>query len=858
MTSPETGKSMAADETRVHGAELFRNHLWESLNAAAKILLFAVATPLMLTAWGKERFGLFAIANSCVALMVFLDFGIRTLARVGLSRPDLSEKEKAMLHGRLVCVFVVIAALGLSMISVLALTGCWQRWLNLPEGGGFVIASTSALAAVTMVLQLLLEPIAASGRLSTIKAATFAGNLLGLVTVLLALRLHANVPVVALSYFASLALPLVFLLPQSRLRWKSFFFSLVRLRPPDIATICRSGAWINVITGSWLLQGYLLVFLISWVSSPAEAGKFFLFLKLSEFLSVLGASASEPTIAAIASAHSRWEQQQRLATGYRSAVALCLAGGVGYAFFCGDVFRFWLGIEVSPFTGTLVALFGVLTAFGRMITAASLGLARPRLAALGALGGAIVMIVATVIAYGYGGPSLILGVGAASGLLFIPAGIVVSRQIGSTFRKVWLESVFKFLPSFFTIAALCFFAALSSNPAVKIVAIGASAIVTLFFILPRPRPIKYDTQSRRSAFVMRAIDLLNPWRKPKPFQWTGRCVVSSAAGLGDLFIHLPLIAGFVNEARRRGLDVRVALRPAHTVIGEACGWNIIPFDNALEDFFKNPAWMNSLAFFRDIAATRRCKIDTWLDLTGNAVSALVIKLCGVRRIAARTTRGGRSFIDHPLPHTRGDNEYRHVECAGALLGCATDHTIFLRLRGQPLPGLGDTVVLCLTTVCRWRSWPLQNFLTLIDRFPYVSFVVTGLVSEVVPEERATLEAIISRPNVSARLDDLSMLDLIRLIAHARAVITNDTSTAHIANGFRKSGAVLFGPASPDRFGADYGLRNFVDRSCPLHPCVQWTCGNQANWCMRKISAAEVGDHLATLLEIPYAAATKVA
>ena len=58
---------------------------------------------------------------------------------------------------------------------------------------------------------------------------------------------------------------------------------------------------------------------------------------------------------------------------------------------------------------------------------------------------------------------------------------------------------------------------------------------------------------------------------------------------------------------------------------------------------------------------------------------------------------------------------------------------------------------------------------------------------------------------------------------------------------------VFGPASPDKLAAPYGLKSFVDRTCPFHPCVQWTCRNQANWCMRKISAIEVGNYLESIL-----------
>ena len=77
-----------------HGRELFLNHIWESLNAGAKILFFAVATPIMLAAWGQEHFGLFAVANSCVALMACFDLDVRQAA----GRERQQDPQRPVLH----------------------------------------------------------------------------------------------------------------------------------------------------------------------------------------------------------------------------------------------------------------------------------------------------------------------------------------------------------------------------------------------------------------------------------------------------------------------------------------------------------------------------------------------------------------------------------------------------------------------------------------------------------------------------------------------------------------------------------------------------------------------------------------
>ena len=356
----------------------------------------------------------------------------------------------------------------------------------------------------------------------------------------------------------------------------------------------------------------------------------------------------------------------------------------------------------------------------------------------------------------------------------------------------------------------------------------------------------YDTRSWRSALVMRAIDTLNPFKRELKFAWTGPCVISSIAGLGDLFIHLPLIAGLVNECRRREVHVRVALRPAHLEIGTRCGWDLLPFDNSLEDFFKDPRALRPMKSLSKVRRAREAPPQLWIDLTGNAVSALAIKLAGAKTLAARATRGGRSLIDFPLPHAVQENEYANRERVAEHLGARLDFSVAENLRGDPLPNLAGTVVVCLTTAARWKNWPLRNFRALLARFPNTRFVLTGFRRELAQEETSELEAMLRQSNVVDGFDRFSADELVRLIAHARAVVTNDTSAAHIANLLGVGGAVLFGPVSPGTFASPVGLRVFHDATCPFHPCVQWKCCNEANWCMEKISPKAVGDYLARL------------
>ncbi|HEY2714351.1 MAG TPA: glycosyltransferase family 9 protein [Chthoniobacterales bacterium] len=228
------------------------------------------------------------------------------------------------------------------------------------------------------------------------------------------------------------------------------------------------------------------------------------------------------------------------------------------------------------------------------------------------------------------------------------------------------------------------------------------------------------------------------------------------------------------------------------------------------------------------------------------MSALAIKFAGTKKLAARVTRGGASLIDHVLPHSILENEYANRQRVADFVSCSLDFTVANQLRGDAIADYEGIVVVCATTAARWRNWPLTNVLQLTGRFPKTRFLLVGLRREILPEEAADLAAILQLPNVRDGLDRFSVSELARIIARAGAVVSTDTSTAHIANFFHTPGVVLFGPGSPLTLAAPAGLKTFHDANCPYHPCVQWKCRNQANWCMRKITPEAVGDYLAAL------------
>lgn len=356
----------------------------------------------------------------------------------------------------------------------------------------------------------------------------------------------------------------------------------------------------------------------------------------------------------------------------------------------------------------------------------------------------------------------------------------------------------------------------------------------------------YATYSRRSALVMRAIDSLNPFKSHVPFQWHSPCLISSVDGIGDLIIQLPLIQGMLSKAKSEGVDAIIALRPNGFSLGRALGWPVIKFENPLQLFFKKGLGFNLLGHFKkQYNSLRTNRPAMWIDLTGNAVNALFIKSIGVSKLASKVTRGGCSFTDMVIPHDVFLNEYDYQAAVASYFDVDYDRSVY----GQLLPQVNpkNYIILSVTTPFRWKSWPLRNFADIARRFKNERFLVTGLSSELQPGESDSLNLLIDQPNVINLIDRLSLLQLAQKISAARAIVTGDTSTLHMAGAFDVPGAAIFGPSDSALWMPPKGPKLFKSPYCPYHPCKQWACEDIPNWCLTKIDLDAVFTHLESVL-----------
>jgi ADP-heptose:LPS heptosyltransferase len=120
------------------------------------------------------------------------------------------------------------------------------------------------------------------------------------------------------------------------------------------------------------------------------------------------------------------------------------------------------------------------------------------------------------------------------------------------------------------------------------------------------------------------------------------------------------------------------------------------------------------------------------------------------------------------------------------------------------PRAGATVLHC-GAKARSRRWPAERFaaLAILLRARGHDVVITGGAAE-----RETAHRIGAAAGVPV-LADLDLLDLLRLVAAGRLVVSGDTGVGHVASNYATPSVLLFGPVSPRSWGPPADPRHQV-------------------------------------------------
>lgn len=363
--------------------------------------------------------------------------------------------------------------------------------------------------------------------------------------------------------------------------------------------------------------------------------------------------------------------------------------------------------------------------------------------------------------------------------------------------------------------------------------------------------MKYEALSKKSLFLMRFADLIfRGGNRKKVTDIKGDIVISSIGGLGDLMIQLPLLDALYRHYIDAGNRVKVVLRPNHTGVAELMGWEYMAFESPATIRVRCGTGAALKELFRRLFGKKSERVDWWIDLTGNVMNNLIIRGCYTRNLVASGLRGGGGVTSVRLPDDFYWNmDYRMDEWR-KFFGLSYCDAEVLKKRFSPEElKTGDEILLVVSTPCRWRNWPLDHFIEVVKHFPECKFAVSGFRGELPAEDLAKLDELLKFANVTSLLDGLPLRELILRVARSRMVITPDTSIAHIANRFERPGVVIFGPVDSAKWHSFSGrLTLLKEHDCPLFPCVQWQCGFEDNWCMRRITPDRVITAMRDIME----------
>ena len=451
MNSP--GKSSNPDPYR---RELLWNQLWQALNFASKAAFLLLLTPMMISQWGSIGYGLFALASSLLVSMALLDGGIRSLTRIQMAdaakRGDSVALKRIYTQGLLTFAAVSLAAVVLS--ALLSLSGCLTAWFHLPKGGASILVLTVFCTAILMTSILALEPLAAKGNLSTLKAANTCGALIAIPLCALLVFLGAGVGPVIGVYSASMTIPNLVVAYRNGLFALLPWHELERFHAGTALNTLRAGFWYYLTTVSLIGKSHALTFLVSAIAGPAEAGIFYILLRFSEIISNVASTSSETSLASLKAASNTEERRAFFMQSWQHVALFSIQGALVFLFLTKQLLAIWLHGEITApsWIGLGLAVFGLSGAFSKVAINSSMGLDLIRYGATAGLGEALLGILCAYSGYHVGGLTGLLLGGSLGVVCLLPIMKMISRDCATILKgsltHLWILPLKQLLPGF--------------------------------------------------------------------------------------------------------------------------------------------------------------------------------------------------------------------------------------------------------------------------------------------------------------------------------------------------------------------------------------------------------------------------
>jgi len=256
------------------------------------------------------------------------------------------------------------------------------------------------------------------------------------------------------------------------------------------------------------------------------------------------------------------------------------------------------------------------------------------------------------------------------------------------------------------------------------------------------------------------------------------------------------------------------------------------------------------ATFHYLKRLMSARYDLVIDLYGNARSAFLTTVTGSRYRVGFDFRGRRHFYTHQVVHR--SNDVHEVEFnLDALIRIGipiATKALYFPLAESDLAfidayltsiGRGQSMLVAINGCASYKakSWPLEKFATLADRF--VERYGANVVFVWGPGEKSIAESIcqqMKQPGIVAPATTLKQLGA--LLKRCHIVVSNDTSPMHIAAAVGVPTVGIFGPTKPHLQGP-WGQQHVTvqKKDLPCLGCRKTKCEDLK--CMEKLSVDEV-------------------
>ena len=318
-------------------------------------------------------------------------------------------------------------------------------------------------------------------------------------------------------------------------------------------------------------------------------------------------------------------------------------------------------------------------------------------------------------------------------------------------------------------------------------------------------------------------------------------------GIGDNICSWPAL-----ELIRRQLPntmITLAVGPWAAPLYRECPWvnEVLEWDSGLFGQFRGKG-VGGLSEDLRRATSLRGKFDAGIDLRGDLLSIILLRIVAPPIRIAHVLRGGRHLLTDPLDIHCGTEAQRTNDVIRASLGLPADSVS--RVKDWPRPKAREqatarlvaagwdstlpSVALCPLALWPWKRWPVEHFRELAVQLKQ------GLGLQVIWFLEQNDQA-----NTYATGDLVfcgTLDEVAAAMGECRLAVSNDSGLLHLAIAVGCRTVQLFGPGDASRFAhTGEGLILHHDTSCKHYPCTQrGTCVNlDEGWCLEKTSVEDV-------------------